>query len=123
METVFSSPAACRELLLRLAKTTDAEIQSKWSPWKDQDLPSYGPEVKKQVPAEVQLVMAEATLTGERAAQRKLWGELHNLMGSSGPIGTSTAELIVAIRVTLDRLKIRIAQLEGTTADDGNPGA
>ncbi|WP_169846760.1 hypothetical protein [Rhodococcus marinonascens] len=123
METVFGSPTACRELLERLAKMTDAEVQSKWSPWKDQDPPPYGPEVKKQVPAEVQLVMAEATLSGERAMQRKLWGELHDLMDSGGPIGTSTAELIVGIRVTLDHLKKRIAQFEGTASHNGNPGA
>jgi hypothetical protein len=123
METVFRSPTACRELLLRLVKMTDAEIQSTWSPWKDQDPPPYGPVVKKKVPAEVQLVMAEATLAGERAMQRKLWGELHELMGSLGPIGTSTAELIVDIRITLDRLKNRIAQLEGTTSRHCTPEA
>ncbi len=122
METVFRSPTACRELLRRLSKMTETDLRSKWSPWKDQDPPPYGPKVKDQVPAEVRLLMAEAALAGESAMHRRLWGELHELMGTCGPIGTSTAELIVDIRMTLDRLRNRIAELEGTAAD-GTSGA
>lgn len=122
MDTVFRSPIACRELLHKLATTTEADLRSKWSPWKDQDPPPYGPKVKDQVPAEVRLLMAEAELAGERAVQRRLWGELHELMGTCGPIGTSTAELVFGIRMTLDRLNTRIAELEGTAADEGSRG-
>ncbi len=39
LETVFSSPAACREILERLSKMTEAEVQSRWSPWVDQEPP------------------------------------------------------------------------------------
>lgn len=33
LEIVFSSPAASREILERLSKMTEAEVQSRWSPW------------------------------------------------------------------------------------------
>nr|ARX60060.1 hypothetical protein pVAPN1572_0243 [Prescottella equi] len=116
MDTVFNSPAACREFLHRLAAMTDAEIQSKWSPWKDQDPPPYGPDVKKQVSAEVQLVMAEAALAGERASNRRIWRELYDVMGIH-PMQESNIELIFGIGRTIDRLKRQIAELEATNAD------
>lgn len=114
MDTVFSSPVACREFLHRLAAMTDVDVQSKWSPWKDQDPPPYGPQVKKLVPAEVQLVMAEAALAGERASQRRIWRELYDIMGIH-PMQESNIELIFGIERTINRLKERIAELE---ADD-----
>lgn len=123
MDTVFRSPTACRELLHKLAKTSEADLRSKWSPWKDQDPPPYGPKVKDKVPAGVRLMMVEAELAGERGMQHRLWGELHELMGTCGPIGTSTAELIIGIRMTLNRLNARIAELEGTATDGSTQGA
>ncbi|MDZ7917432.1 MAG: hypothetical protein U5O16_37350 [Rhodococcus sp. (in: high G+C Gram-positive bacteria)] len=124
LETVFSSPAACRELLERLAKTTDVEVQSQWSPWRGQQPPPYGPDVKKQVPAEVQLLMLESTYAGYRASQQRLWRELYDVMGIR-PMQESTVELIWSVRVTIDRLENRIEQLERAEAepDHDNSGA
>ncbi|MGW4482119.1 hypothetical protein [Rhodococcus triatomae] len=74
-----------------------------------------------QVPPEVRLMMAEAALAGERAAEQRLWRELYDMMGVP-PMQESNAELIFGIRMTLDRLRNRIAELEGT-ATDGTAGA
>lgn len=115
LETVFSSPAACRELLERLAQTTDVEVQSQWSPWRGQQPPPYGPDVKKQVPAEVQLLMLESTYAGYRASQQWLWRELYDVMGIR-PMQESTVELIGSVRMIIGRLKNRIEQLEVTEA-------
>lgn len=122
MDTVFRSPTACRELLHRLANTTEADLRANWSPWKDQDPPPHGPKVKAQVRPEVQLMMTEAELAGERAMHRRLWGELHDLMGIP-PMQESPAELIFSIRTRLERLGKRIVELEGTVADNGTQGA
>jgi hypothetical protein len=121
MDTVFRSPTACRELLHRLANTTESDLRAKWSPWKDQDPPPYGPKAKDQIPAEVRLLMAEAALAGERAGDQLLWRELYDLMGIP-PMQESPAELIFWIRTRIERLEKRIAELEGTAAD-GTQGA
>ncbi|ETT28372.1 hypothetical protein RAJCM14343_1691 [Rhodococcus aetherivorans] len=122
LETVFASPTACRELLERLARTREIDLRSKWSPWRGQEPPPHGPEVKRQVPAEVQLLMVEAKLAGERASFRRLWRELYDLMGVP-PMQESNVELIVHIRSTLDRLKSRVRELEEAVAAKDDPDA
>lgn len=122
LDTVFSSPSACRELLLRLAQTTDADLRARWAPWRDQDSPPYGPKVKTQVRPEVQLMMAEATLAGERAAEERLWRELYDLMGIP-PMQESNAELVFWIRTRIERLEKRVGELEQPAADGGSRGA
>ncbi|MCF8784313.1 hypothetical protein [Rhodococcus ruber] len=122
LETVFASPTACRELLERLARTREIDLRSKWSPWQGQEPPPHGPEVKRQVPAEVQLLMVEAKLAGERASFRRLWRELYDLVGVS-PMQESNAELVVHIRILLDRLHSRIAELEQAVASKTDPDA
>lgn len=122
LETVFASPTACRELLERLARTREIDLRSKWSPWQGQEPPPHGPEVKRQVPAEVQLLMVEAKLAGERASFRRLWRELYDLVGVF-PMQESNAELVVHIRILLDRLHSRIAELEQAVASKTDPDA
>ncbi|MCX5044045.1 hypothetical protein OG921_12785 [Aldersonia sp. NBC_00410] len=122
LDTVFASPTACRELLERLAKTGEVDLRSKWSPWQGQEPPPHGYEVKRQVPAGVQLLMVEAKLAGERASFNRLWRELYDLMGVA-PMQESNAELIVNIGGTLDRLRCRIAELEEAVAAKDDPDA
>ena len=120
LDTVFASPVACRELLERLATTTEVNIRSKWSPWRGQEPPPHGPEVKRQVPAEVQLLMVEAQLASERASFNRLWRELYDRMGVA-PMEMSNAELIVDIGMRMDRVNSRIAQLERTAPPHTDP--
>ena len=123
LETVFSSPVACRELLERLAKATDVEVQSQWSSRRGQQPPPYGPDVRKQVRAEVQLLMLESTYACYRASERRLWRELYDVIGIR-PMQESTVELIGSVRMTINRLKNRIEQLERAEAapDHDIPG-
>lgn len=120
LDTVFASPVACRELLERLATTTEVNIRSTWSPWRGQEPPPHGPEVKRQVPAEVQLLMVEAQLASERASFNRLWRELYDRMGVA-PMEMSNAELIVDIGMRMDRVNSRIAQLERTAPPHTDP--
>lgn len=120
LDTVFASPVACRELLERLATTTEVNIRSKWSPWRGQEPPPHGPDVKRQVPAEVQLLMVEAQLASERASFNRLWRELYDRMGVA-PMEMSNAELIVDIGMRMDRVNSRIAQLERTAPPHTDP--
>ncbi|MCJ0906178.1 hypothetical protein [Rhodococcus sp. ARC_M6] len=80
--------------------------------------------MKKQVPAEVQLLMLESTYAGYLASERRLWRELYAVMGIR-PMQESTVELIWSVRMTIDRLKSRIEQLERAEAapDHDNSGA
>ncbi|MFF0818099.1 hypothetical protein ACFYVR_23475 [Rhodococcus sp. NPDC003318] len=78
--------------------------------------------MKAQVRPEIQLMMAEAALAGERAGEQRLWRELYDLMGIP-PMQESPAELIFWIRTRIERLEKRIAELEGTAADDSTSGA
>ncbi|SUF08978.1 Uncharacterised protein [Rhodococcus gordoniae] len=120
LDTVFASPTACRELLERLAKTQEYDLQSKWSPWLGQEPPPYGPEAKRRVPAEVQLLMVEAQLAAERASHERLWRELYDLLGVP-PMQESNAELVIHIRMLLDRVNKRIAELEEAVAAKDGP--
>ncbi|WP_413769011.1 hypothetical protein [Rhodococcus pyridinivorans] len=122
LDTVFASPTACRELIERLAKTTEVDLRSKWSPWKGQEPPPHGPEVRRRVPAEVQLLMVEAQLAAERASDERLWRKLYDLLGVP-PMQESNAELVVQIRMLLDRLNNRIAELEEAIAATTDPEA
>ncbi|MCD2114616.1 hypothetical protein LQ384_26290 [Rhodococcus rhodochrous] len=122
LDTVFASPTACRELLERLAKTQEYDLRSKWSPWLGQEPPPHGPEVKRRVPAEVQLLMVEAQLAAERASHERLWRELYDLLGVP-PMQESNAELVVHIQMLLDRLNNRIAELEHAIASTTDPEA
>jgi len=60
--------------------------------------------VKKQVPAEVQLLMLESTYAGYCACQQRLWRELYGVM-CIRPMQESAVELIWSVRMTIDRLK------------------
>ncbi|UTM40115.1 hypothetical protein MX572_26060 (plasmid) [Rhodococcus pyridinivorans] len=122
LDTVFTSPTACRELLERLAKTKERDLRWEWSPWLGQEPPPHGPEVKRPVPAEVQLLMVEAQLAAERASHERLWRELYDLL-SVPPMQESNAELVVHIRMLLDRVNNRIAELEEAIASETDPEA
>lgn len=122
LDTVFASPTACRELLERLAKTREHDLRSTWSPWLGQEPPPHGPEVKRRVPAEVQLLMVEAQLAAERASHERLWHELYDLLGVP-PMQESKAELVVHIRMLLERVNNRIAELEEAIASKTDPEA
>ncbi|MFZ2175459.1 MAG: hypothetical protein WAW17_15785, partial [Rhodococcus sp. (in: high G+C Gram-positive bacteria)] len=82
LEQVLSSPVACRTLLERLSKMTEAEARSEWSPWWGQEPPPHGPEVKQQVPADVQLVTLQATFDAHRKSNMQLWQRLYDVMGT-----------------------------------------
>jgi len=122
LDTVFASPTACRELLERLAKTQEHDLRSKWSPWLGQEPPPHGPEVKRQVPAEVQLLMAEAALASQRAVHQRIWRELYDRLGVR-EMEKSNYELVLHIRGTLDRLNSRIAELEQAIVSETDPEA
>ncbi|WP_137724151.1 hypothetical protein [Prescottella subtropica] len=118
LETVFASPAGCRELLERLSAMTDAEIESRWSPWKDQEPPPYGPQVKRQVPVEVQLAMLQVAYDDYRestmTSTMMLWRRLSDIMGIP-VMQESLTELVWSVGRRIERLEGRIAELEGTT--------
>ena len=111
LETVFSSPAGCRDLLERLSAMTDAEIESRWSPWRGQEPPPYGPQVKQQVPVEVQLAMLQATYDSHRKSTMTLWRSLSDIMGIP-VMQESLAELIWSVGRKIERLEAHIAELE-----------
>jgi hypothetical protein len=120
LDTVFASPTACRELLERLAKTRERDLRREWSPWLGQEPPPYGYEVKRQVPAEVQLLMAEAVLASQRAGHQRIWRKLYDLLGIR-EMEKSNYELVLHIRATLDHLNNRITELEQAVAAKGGP--
>ena len=117
LETVFSSPNACRELLDRLSSMTEAEVLSGWSPWRGQQSPLYGPGVKVLVPAEVQLVALQATYDSYRKSTMELWRKLSDIMDI--PImQNSLVELIWSVRMRVERLNSRIEILESASAQE-----
>lgn len=120
LETVFSSPAACREILERLSKMTEAKVQSRWSPWVDQEPPPFGSHVKDQVPAEVQLAALQVTYDSHRKSTMALWRQLSDIMGIP-VMQESLVELIWSVRMTIERLNNRIEMLENAATQSGKP--
>lgn len=112
LEQVLSSPVACRSFLERLSRMTEAEARSEWSSWWGyEELPPHGPEVKKHVPAEVQLMALHATFDTYRKSEMQLWQRLYDVMGTP-LMEKSVVELIESVRGTIARLMSRIAELE-----------
>ncbi|UZF48500.1 hypothetical protein [Rhodococcus rhodochrous] len=122
LDTVFASPRACRQLIERLARTKERDLRVHWSPCPGQESPPYGYEVKRQVPAEVQLLKAETQLDTQRVIFNRLWRELYDLLGVR-EMETSNYELILYVRGTLDRLNSRIAELEQAIVSETDPEA
>ena len=117
LETVFSFPDACRELLDRLSTMTEAEVQSRWSRWRGQQSRPYEPGVKDQIPAEVQLVALQAAYDSFRESTVELWRELSTIMDI--PImQNSLVELISSVRMRIERLNSRIEILESASAQE-----
>lgn len=115
LETVLSSPGACREFLERLSTITETDLQPRWSPWPGQEPPPYGPDVKKQVPAEIALAMLQATYDDYRKSTMALWRQLFDIMDIP-VMQESLAELIGSVRMRIQRLEGRIQMLESTAA-------
>jgi hypothetical protein len=111
LDAILSSPAACRTVLETLAKMTEEQARSKWSPWHGQEPPPCGPDVRQKVPAEVQLVALQAAYDSHRKSTMALWRQLSDIMDIP-VMQESLVELIWSVRMTIERLKSRIDDLE-----------
>ena len=115
-DQVLSSPEACRTLLEQLSEMTEAQARSEWSPWRGQQPPPYGPDVAERVPAEVRLMALQATYDAHCEADMRMWRRLYDVMDT--PImEKSNVELIESVRMTIERLKNRIVELETGAAE------
>ncbi|QCB51315.1 hypothetical protein E5720_20610 [Rhodococcus sp. PAMC28707] len=94
---------------------TEAEVQSRWSPWRGQESPPYGPGVKDRVPAEVQLVALQANYDSYRESTMELWRDLSDIMDIP-VMQESLVELIWCVRMRIERLNSRIEILESAGA-------
>ncbi|MEV0075814.1 hypothetical protein AB0H58_05310 [Nocardia neocaledoniensis] len=118
LDTVFSSPAACRELLRRLMEMTEDDVRSRWSPWKGQEPPPYGERVGDQISAEVRRAMVQAEYDSCRELLDFQERELAAVVGVP-VLQMSYVELIWSVRGTIRDLRHRIAELEAGTTEEG----
>ncbi len=88
--------------------------------WLGQELPPHGPEVKQQVPAEVQVLTLQATFDAHRKSNTQLWQRLYDVM-ETPMMEKSKVEIIESVRGTIERLRSRITELESRAV--GSPVA